>query len=479
MDRLTVPGIARLLGVSRPRVWQLRKRADFPKPAETEGGRDYWYESTILRWAANAGRELSRQAPVLFRPVDSDHRAAYIGGRVVGGQALFAWDTSYGRICLGYSRPSWEHQPLRKVVAAAPDADVVVTVLTPWDLHGPELRAVDRFSPERPYHPRWDDLRRHVGTPVPWWPSSLRKADEMKRWFPGAEPTLSAAIPDVDTAPLYRVADQQDPSSPVYLTLRHLAREIEASAAEYAAGDVEMFREVTNPEDVVLGAIPLPAPGTPEPDEASRRIAWRELLERVDTEAEACVDAVLSWNGGKDFPFSGIHQLEPTNWAVAEWAQRLQPAKRTAAYAVFDESQMAEKLVDPATGLPVGRDVKGRYYAAVPQQLPEGSELTQLILTDYNAWIRTADGSIYLAPECPGNGVSHGYDGSGPWALAAVVDRLLDDIHALAPSIRDGKNPPAGLLIGTTGAWKPGQVVSRQTLLQARERGRLGDARDE
>jgi predicted DNA-binding transcriptional regulator AlpA len=59
--RVGIAEIARLLGVSRPRVWQLRRRADFPAPAGRVGGRDWWVEATVRRWAAETGRELTGQ----------------------------------------------------------------------------------------------------------------------------------------------------------------------------------------------------------------------------------------------------------------------------------------------------------------------------------------------------------------------------------------------------------------------------------
>lgn len=60
---LTVTEIAGLLGVSRPRVWQLRKHPDFPEPAGRHGHTDYWAEHAIRAWATAVGRSLDEDDP--------------------------------------------------------------------------------------------------------------------------------------------------------------------------------------------------------------------------------------------------------------------------------------------------------------------------------------------------------------------------------------------------------------------------------
>ena len=132
--------IAKLLGVSRPRVWQLRKRPDFPAPAGNDGGRDYWYDTTILRWAAGAGRELARRAPLLYRPVSGVHPARYLGAWEVGGYVVVTFDAELGRVCLGYPRIDQYTQPVTGLVAAV-DAEVVVRVESHWDARGRSGRA--------------------------------------------------------------------------------------------------------------------------------------------------------------------------------------------------------------------------------------------------------------------------------------------------------------------------------------------------
>ena len=85
-------------------------------------------------------------------------------------------------------------------------------------------------------------------------------------------------------------------------------------------------------------------------------------------------------------------------------------------------------------------------------------------------WIRTEDGQLWLAPEQSGSGMSWGYDGGGPKALAILLGLLLDDINAPAPH---GYHHPIsiGLQAGTHGGWHTGTVLTRADLEAARQGG--------
>ena len=48
--------IEQMLGVSRQRVQQLVKRADFPKPVERLAMGAFWRRSDVVRWAKATGR---------------------------------------------------------------------------------------------------------------------------------------------------------------------------------------------------------------------------------------------------------------------------------------------------------------------------------------------------------------------------------------------------------------------------------------
>lgn len=465
MTRLAVPDIARLLNVSRPRVWQLRKRPDFPEPAGSEGGRDYWTEDAIWRWAAGAGRALAERAPVLYRPA-GEEPPGYLGARIIDGYAVFPWQTAHGVVCLGYSRAHRDRPDPSDLLALA-DADVAVSVRLHWSPWGPELDAVDAQAPERVYEPLWKDLERITGGPAPWWPSSLRRPEEMIRWEPGAEPLVTPPVTDPDTTPLLRVAFGAEEGSPIRVTLSHLAHTVEAGAAESAHDELELLTSCADRESIALAARPAPLrPEGDEPSELVRRAAWIEIIGRRDARAEQCVDWVGQWDGGADLPFWRYHALDTTDDVVAEWAATLQPTERTAAFAVFSDDDIADPLTDPATGLPVARNHDGIYRAAVPQRLPAHSELAEVILA-HRVWIRTADGTLYLAPEGPGAGISYGYRGTGPSNLAILIERLLDDITAPAARASWGRQERAGLLAGFAGKWKRGDILTRTQLLAA------------
>jgi predicted DNA-binding transcriptional regulator AlpA len=471
--RLGTADIARLLGVSRPRVWQLRQQPGFPKPAGEEGGREYWYESTILRWAAGAGRTMARRAPLLYRPAASEHAARYEGSTVIAGYMVLSWDSSLGRVCLLYPPPGHAWTPAERLVELVPGAAVAVMVRFDYDPWGPNLEAVDLDAPERRYKPRWTDLARILGAPAPWWPFELRKPDEMLRWAPGHPPVVTQAVPDPDTGPLVQQAFEESDIS-TKTTLQHLARTIQQRATESAVAAIDLIDTLADREAIALAATPAPTlpPDDEEPPEHVRRDGWTQILRRGDTMAARCVAIALAWDGGRDLPFATLTEIHPAlDPLAAEWVQTLVPTKRTAEFALFDERGTVRTLRDPATDLPATEDDEGVIRAAVPQFLPALTPLAEVILGEEEVvWIRTQDRRLYIAPEQPGAGVSWGYTGSGPHTLAELLDRLLDDINAPAPAINSGRRVPAGLLAGTTGGWETGAVLTRAELLAARDR---------
>jgi hypothetical protein len=75
------------------------------------------------------------------------------------------------------------------------------------------------------------------------------------------------------------------------------------------------------------------------------------------------------------------------------------PGPRTAGFDQLDPRQAAvETLTDPETDALAVRREDGTVLAAVPQRLPATSPLAELIL-DRPVWVRTADGTLYLAPK--------------------------------------------------------------------------------
>jgi predicted DNA-binding transcriptional regulator AlpA len=476
MAQIGVAEIARVLGVSRPRVWQLRKREDFPPAAGEAGGREFWEEMTILRWAAGAGREMSQRAPALWRHVDPNARpASYLGAVVVEKHVVLRWDTQVGEVALAFPLPGTTIAVTPGEVAPRAArrirvGDTLVVVLFTSDPWGPSLDAVDRLAPDRAYSPRWTDLAALLGDPAPWWAPNLRRPERILRWTPGARPATIEPITDVDTGPLLRLAASAGEGS-VRTTLNWLAsriRERAADAADVQMGDAE---DCSDSAAIAVAARPLSAAEGPEPAEVVRRDAWLEILAREDDLAEQCVLAAVAWDSGWDFPFGSTTEVDPVDdAAAARWAEALiRPAARTAAYAVFGAPADDALLYDPRTGLPAVRTARGAIATAVPQRLPTTSPLAEVVFGEHSVYIATEDGSLYLAPESPGLGVSWGYGGSGPHTLAALLDRLIDDPAAPAAS-RDRTGPPAsGLLDLTRHPWPPGTRLTRARLIAARD----------
>jgi hypothetical protein len=473
MPGLDITGIAGLLGVSRPRVWQLRKQPGFPAPSGTdEKGRDYWWESVILRWAAGSGR-LADRAPLLFRPVEPGPAARYFGVEVVRGDAVLSWDTQLGRVCMDFPGPG--HGYNRRPAPESLDADAVVTVRWTENPAGPDLEARDAAHPEREYRPAWTDLARILGTPAPWWPVGLRRPADMSLWRPGARPAVIRTIPDVDTTPLLQLAAVEPASSSAHATLIHLARHIQARSDKWVWHDVEDIDDWGDRDAITIAGTPAPASEEPEElDEAVRRDGWLQILAQTDSLAIQCVQVALDNDGGRDFPFSSLAELRPDDGGelAAEFTARLEPCERSAAFALFADDMVAETWTDPQTGLPVARSRGGILRAAVPQRLPATAPLAEVTLDHgYKVWIRTADGKLWLAPEQSGTGLSWGYSGGGPLALAILLGLLLDDINAAAPHGYRGYPQPPGLLAGTEGGWRTGCSLTRADLEAARRDG--------
>lgn len=478
-EALGTSDIARLLRVSRPRVWQLRKRDDFPEPiGQDDRGHDYWYKPQILKWAAGAGRELAERAPLLWRPVSSGRPAHYLGTTMVDGHVVLTWDSELGRIGFIYAPDGFTTGAINRVLLQLLNKSGADTLVGMDALHygtyGPDLVAVDAAAPDRQYGPRWTDLARVLGMPAPFWPSGLVHPEEIAKWRPGAPPAVLPARHELNIEPLLRLAaDNEEASNPARATL-HLARAITAQATRGAHAHIESLEDSQDRDAITLAATPLePTHGEVDPAEDVLRSGWTQILGRTDTQAEACVELALQWDGGRYFPFSTIAHLRPERSAeAAAWAATLVPAEPNAAYVQFRSRKPKASWTDPATDLPAITDPKGELYAAVPQRLPALTPLHQVVFRDHQVWIRTEDGALYLAPQQSSCGISWGYSGSGPLTLAILLDRLLNDINAAATSWFGGEDPeaPAGLLYLTEHAPQDeASVFTRDQLLAARD----------
>ncbi|MGI5330919.1 helix-turn-helix transcriptional regulator [Actinomadura nitritigenes] len=486
-EPLGTSDIALLLGISRPRVWQLRKDAAFPEPAGRDAqGREYWCEASILRWAASARKNLADKAPLLWRPT-SGQAAPYLGLAMVDGHAVMTWDAELGRIGLVYAPAGLPIDRTGKVLQnllRRANADVLVAQdagqFTTW---GPDLRAVDAAAPERIYSPRWEDLARAIGAPAPFWPTGLIQPEAMARWTPGTPPLdLTPRHPELDTAPLLRLHSTSPDDSTAARATLHLARAIDAQAAQAARVDIGLLNKSGDRQHIALAATVLEGPHADDPDEAVLRDGWSQILTRTDMLAHDCVELASQWDGGRYFPFSVTTRLRLEHSPEARaWKQRLQrvedgatdqPIEPTAAMIRLARDARAY-FTDPATDLPAAFDLDGVLRAAVPQRLPATTPLAEVILRDRKVWIRTADRALYLAPEQSGCGLSWGYSGSGPVTLAHLLDLLLDDINATAPHhVPSSEDPvPEGLMKLTANTPRDeGATYTRGELLAARAR---------
>lgn len=472
MTRLFVTDIARLLNVSRVRVHQLRRHHDFPEPLGESGGRHFWGEVSVLRWAAAAGRDLSERAPALWRPAVDADPPEFVGARVTQGYALFSWVTSDGIVGLGYPAAHRGLPHPHQILDAAPSLTTAISVRATWNHWGPELQAIDRSAPDRLYEPRWVDLERVLAGPAPWWPTALRKLDEMIRWTPGSPPRQVVAVPMSDVDPLLRIAADAPDASPIAVVMTSRARTLQSLATDAADRDVVDLSRAEDRDAIALAAEPAPTrAATDEPASDLRRRAWAEVLDRSDTLAEQCVSSAMLWDGGVDFPFVTFRSITVDHAVAAEWVARLEPAPRTAAFAVFDDDVRAT-LVDPVTNLPAVNTVDDLYWAAVPPALPAQAPLAEVILAGAAVWVRTADNVVLPAPEQHGRGHSFGYNGSGPATLAALIDRLLDDAGSPAPGPWEDRHPSPGLLAGASGGWSDGAVLTQGDLLAAQNSAR-------
>lgn len=166
-------------------------------------------------------------------------------------------------MCLFYTAssrvPDPIRRPVRHLISRAPDADVAVAHGNLYDVYGPELIAVDRAAPDHSYHPRWTDLARILGSPMPYWPMALRKPEEMVRWKPGDPVQLIDATHELDTTPLLRLAADSEDNTPEAMAALHLARTVHEGATSDALGDIEILDTRTTARQSGL----LPPPSGP------------------------------------------------------------------------------------------------------------------------------------------------------------------------------------------------------------------------
>ncbi len=457
-DLLTVADIAALLDLPLRDIWRLRRESLFPIPIRDDDGHDRWERQQIDQWARSRGHKPAAR----YRLEDLRTAAKpcpYLGIQFLSNFAVLTWDTDYGRVCLVYpfQESHFHRETLSKLL---PHAFSIVLV---------SLNDLIEFEPSRPENSNYvdaDDLRRTLGRPIPYWPISLRIPSVMRRWDPDESAVLEHPKDEIDESIVLELANEYPHDHPVGTVLRYIVRRRRHQGFLWAESDIEDWEQSSS---VTIAARPIPAPAPPaEPTGRDNEIAWAEIFSREDDLASRCAKEAYGWVKGRLQPFSTVTQIYQSGNVAAEWIASLEACSWRAEFARLGASRGDALFHDPATGLPAYRpDRDNRYFAALPHQLPGESPLQSLIL-DGDAWIRTRDGKLYLAPGGEGINATWGYGGTGPSYLANLIYRLLENIRISAfDAIDDRTETPQGLLDLMRMKHENGTVLDRRDLESA------------
>lgn len=305
---------------------------------------------------------------------------------------------------------------------------------------------------------------------MPYWALGLRTPTGMADWAPGAPQRTVAALPEVDIAPVLRMAARHTPDTAIHATLMDFARRQLADAATYAADQIDIIGDYQKRAAIDFAAVPAPVftPESGRPDSALVKAGWLHVLDLTDDDAYAAVEALtITGEDDKVLPASAVAVVKADEPGAADWIALLQPTTKTAQFALFDTRRIKRTLVDPLTTSVVADDGEGMSFAAAPSQITSPSPLAAVERWPDRAWIICEDGDEYLCPASAGEGVNWGYSGGGPVRLAEVLNALLDDINTEVAQIPYER--PAGLIAVCEHAWEPGTVLTRAQLERAKE----------
>jgi hypothetical protein len=426
-------------------------------------------------WRKRNPHEIQSEPLILTRAAPSEP-ARFSGSRTFGDFVLLNWETEYGTI-------GWAH-PVHTAHTSAVELShamyehlwdymhkVYATLVTPLLLvnpdQSPELRAVDLYPGGRmseEYEPTWHDLAAFLGTPAPWFHYALRDRKTITDWKPGDPPAIvPAQDAGLRTGPLLELAADEPDGSPAAAVCLWLARHLRRLDAAAAQRDISEIRAAAKDPDsdctyVRIAAVPAPVarPTDDELGEMTRRAGWAQITERRDVLAEAVAQVVLAWDGGSSWPAADVAQFDPVSSpTAAEWTQRLRPAPAGQPPTVLERRLLANirsidqavLLYDEASGCSAVRRTdhlgKVTVFASVAQRISTVAPLSAVTLGGHTVWIHTEDRGIWIAPELPGHGLSWGYSGGGPFALAELLGNLLDDITS--PAVSRKTEPDDGL----------------------------------
>lgn len=397
--------------------------------------------------------------------------ASFLGTEFVGTFAVQTWGTDSGNLALihpltAISGTSTAYRALRQhhgehlasQYACLAIPQIRTQVIHPYT---PSLLARDTTGHTEEYETSWQQLALVLGQPAPYWFHQLRDRDALSGWYPGAPPALVPAA-DIATpvAALTELAADEPAGSQAAEVCWYLARDVRRRGHRGVSHNIdELRKEASAGGDaayLVLGAVPAPLhrPDPEEPSEMVRRAGWLTITERRDVLAHRVADFAQSWNAGADWHTGAVTELDPDTCSTArEWAARLTHAPRDQPPTVLeklllDNGNDPERdvlLHDPVAGTPVLHRQPDTPHADMLtfslQRLPTRSSLATLTLSNGNAWVRTDDGTLWLAPERDGYGIGYGYSGTGCLTLARLVDALLDDISAPAAAPDDTPAP--------------------------------------
>jgi hypothetical protein len=446
-----------------------------------------------------AGASKPPDQKLLTRPAP-EQPGSFGHALIIRDFVILSWDTSYGTIGLAHS--------LRSVNVSAPSLaeavygqfrermhKIYAALVAPQartNLDGaPELQAIDLYPDCRSsdqYEVTWRQLANVLGEKAPWFHWALRDQDTISAWKPG-EPTAIIPAEDLElpTRALTELAADEPDGSPAAAVCLWLARHVRRQAAGSAQRDINEIRAAAGDPDsdcayMHIAAIPAPLlrPEDQEPDEPVRRAGWAQIVERRDVLAAAAADAVLRWDGGRAWPAGDTAEFDPSSCAAAaEWTDHLVPVPAGQPPTVLERHLLqhvssvdqGELFCDERSGCPALRRAdhlgKVTVFACAPQRISTAAPLSEVTLSGNTVWIRAIDGSLWLAPELRGLGLSWGYSGGGPHALAALLGHLLDDITS--PPISTYDDPHQGLLSLISNTPKEGTTIyDRSQLLSAR-----------
>jgi len=230
---LDVGGCAVLLGRGKRAMRRATRDQGFPDPAGTDGAA-YWRDRDVLRWAARQGPPLSARVPLRLWP-DAGEPAEFLGAvrvpqRFCRDDVVLRWSVAPGTVAVIWRCDDPIMMSLTEALGAV-DADVLVTVDPDFGIDGPGVRSRNRAAPttradnRRDYYAlSWTDLARVLGRPMPYRPLALRDPALIAAWEPGANTVTAPAQPDLDSAPLLRMAAMFDPDHATHRTLINLVR---------------------------------------------------------------------------------------------------------------------------------------------------------------------------------------------------------------------------------------------------------------